>query len=471
MDRLRHGGYLNRLLSASFAVIVGVVAISAPIAASIYSSNRQSLDAEMTSVMAIADEAARRTVEISLQVARAFSTLQKRHQRDPCSEQGIALMRELAVSSSYLQAVGYVVDGRLVCSSFGSHGDGLALGAVDYVSSLGVSMRTAVTLPLAPHMQFVVSEQGGYAAIVHRDIPLDIFVNNREVAVGIVNSTTNRVVLKRGVIEPGWLRALPPGGTARFFDGRHVVAIRRSKEFDLTVVAAAPVKYLNVREKERSMILVPVGILAGIALAAALYFFIKQHISLPSILRASLKRDEFYLLYQPLVDLQTGKCIGAEALLRWRRADGELICPDVFIPVAEESGLIQRITDRVLMLIEREVPALVRRYPEFHIGINVAAADLQSTRLVADHQAHRRRGAHIIDFARRQHKADLVRYFGGGHRFVAADASIDVEKAARLGVADHPAIEVDRWLQGSAQHAVLAIEEDAALIGFQNGNR
>lgn len=59
-----------------------------------------------------------------------------------------------------------------------------------------------------------------------------------------------------------------------------------------------------------------------------------------SELRTAIENAELFLVYQPQVHLDTGDLIGLEALLRWRTADGRLVPPDRFIPVAEHSGLI-----------------------------------------------------------------------------------------------------------------------------------
>jgi diguanylate cyclase (GGDEF)-like protein len=57
-------------------------------------------------------------------------------------------------------------------------------------------------------------------------------------------------------------------------------------------------------------------------------------------LRHSLERQEFRLHYQPILSLETDRIVGVEALLRWQHKERGLIAPDVFIPVAEDTGLI-----------------------------------------------------------------------------------------------------------------------------------
>ena len=66
----------------------------------------------------------------------------------------------------------------------------------------------------------------------------------------------------------------------------------------------------------------------------------QQQLTLETGLRQALGRNELALMYQPKVDLASGKVVGLEALIRWLTRSGNIIGPDQFIPVAEETGLI-----------------------------------------------------------------------------------------------------------------------------------
>jgi diguanylate cyclase (GGDEF)-like protein len=91
-------------------------------------------------------------------------------------------------------------------------------------------------------------------------------------------------------------------------------------------------------------------------------------------LRKGLSRGEFELAYQPLVDAEEGRIVAVEALLRWNRADGKKIGPNVFIPVAEESGIINPIGLWVL----REAVGHARNWKNISLSVNISAAQLRN---------------------------------------------------------------------------------------------
>lgn len=90
-------------------------------------------------------------------------------------------------------------------------------------------------------------------------------------------------------------------------------------------------------------------------------------------LRTVVDRDELHLVFQPQLDLETGRCNGAEALLRWRHPDFGPVSPADFIPLAEDNGAILQIGDWVLCEACRAAATWTR---PLHLGVNLSAVQL-----------------------------------------------------------------------------------------------
>jgi diguanylate cyclase (GGDEF)-like protein len=102
---------------------------------------------------------------------------------------------------------------------------------------------------------------------------------------------------------------------------------------------------------------------------------LQERRALEQDLRGALARQELFLLYQPQVDLKSGKVVGAEALLRWRRSADKIEPPDRFIALSEEIGLIGTIGAWVI----QEACRTGATWPD-HIGIAVNVSPAQFRR-------------------------------------------------------------------------------------------
>jgi diguanylate cyclase (GGDEF)-like protein len=110
----------------------------------------------------------------------------------------------------------------------------------------------------------------------------------------------------------------------------------------------------------------------------------QDRITLEMDLTDALAAEELFLVYQPTFDLKSERTTGVEALLRWRHATRGVIAPDVFIPIAEHSGLILPIGRWVLHTATLQAAAWRAQGHELSISVNVSGRQLDHDELVDD---------------------------------------------------------------------------------------
>ncbi len=100
----------------------------------------------------------------------------------------------------------------------------------------------------------------------------------------------------------------------------------------------------------------------------------RRRLQLATELRQALARNEFHLLYQPSIELRTGRIVAVEALLRWKHPERGEVLPGEFIPVAESLGMIRRIDEWVLQAACAQIQAWDRAgVPHIRVAVNISA--------------------------------------------------------------------------------------------------
>lgn len=367
-------------LTVAAALVVGVL----PMLFAVYLAKQSALDDERGRTLALAEEVLLRSEITEDQLRASVSALEAERDLVPCSERAIALMRRLALRSTNLQIVGYVSGNRMVCSSLGAEEvAGVDLGPPDVIHADGFKLRHRVVFPFAPTTQFLVAEENHYAGVIHKDTAFVATPGVEHAALAVLSMPERQVLTAQGEVSPDWTVPTPAGQRTTIVTNGDVIAKAMSRRYPMMAVAAVSTAQLDARVHQLARKLVPIGFAVGVLLAAAVVVIARYRMALPAVIRDGLRRDEFFMVYQPIVDLRTGCWIGAEALIRWRRDRDEVIFPDEFIAVAESSGLITRITERVVQLVREDVANLFDLYPDFHIGINLAPEDLHDHRTIA----------------------------------------------------------------------------------------
>lgn len=103
---------------------------------------------------------------------------------------------------------------------------------------------------------------------------------------------------------------------------------------------------------------------------------------LDNALRRALERNQFELLYQPQISMQTGQTVGVEALLRWTHPELGAVSPAEFIPVAESSGLILPIGEWVIRSAVNQLAQwMARGMAPMTMAVNLSAVQFRHANL------------------------------------------------------------------------------------------
>ena len=102
----------------------------------------------------------------------------------------------------------------------------------------------------------------------------------------------------------------------------------------------------------------------------------KLYYEISSCILNGIKNKEFYLVYQPIISLETNKISGVEVLARWNRGERQSIGPATFIKIAEETGLIQKITKEVISQLVEQILQWESFGIDIKVSVNITAGEL-----------------------------------------------------------------------------------------------
>ena len=164
----------------------------------------------------------------------------------------------------------------------------------------------------------------------------------------------------------------------------HLASARYHYSVDAGMPAGEVWRYMQARYPALFSLLLFFGVLAGL-----LAHWLQQRASAPTQeLQRALGANEFIAYFQPVVRGDTREWAGCEVLMRWQHPKEGLVRPDLFIPLAEDCGLIVPMTRALLRQTAAQLaPHATHFSPGFHIGVNITARHCHDLALVEDCRA------------------------------------------------------------------------------------
>ena len=359
------------------AAVICSLAFTIPILVSLEFARRQGLADEKAQGVRYAERVVRRGEETASQFGNAIQLLNHDHLAR-CSPQEIELMRQIAVESSYLQMIGRISGNTLQCTSLGTAVP-REVGQPTLTTDHGVREWTNFRFNPDPNSHLDLLDRNGVAVLINSSLVVDVDTEDSGVGLAmIVPSDANHAKLaeSNAQFRPAWLNPVGRGQSASFVDGDYLVSQVRSPTLDIAGISTVPHHFVYGHFKRFAATFVPIGCLCGFALACAVIYISRYRSSLLGLVRSAVRRGEFYVEYQPVVEVATRRVVGAEALVRLRRGN-TVISPSNFIGLAEETGAARLITENVLRLVAKDLPRLLQMRPDFHVAINLTASDLR----------------------------------------------------------------------------------------------
>lgn len=331
---------------------------------------------ELTILQKLADTTLNRTTRAfksANEVLRTLSTLSV----SPCSVKHIEVMRTAILEHPVLEEVGYFRNDLLSCSSWGRIEMPILREPAVFLTTNGLHISTNVSSPLTKNSARIALHLGAYNVLINPDLLFDP-LTNQDIQLTIASKTG---VILSALHHPDIQRikslAMDPSGMAN--DDRLTVVLRSD---DFIFISSESTSKLVRKVFQQQMPILLLGLLCAIGFIIIIVWYTHKKLSPLNQLALAVEKKQFVVHYQPIVDLTTGHCVGAEALVRWQREDGTMVSPDVFIPLAEHSGLILPITDQVIHQVVTEMGDILAHQHDLHIAINVCAQDIKTGRIL-----------------------------------------------------------------------------------------
>ena len=371
----------NRQLQ-SLVTAVLILAVLFPVALSIWFAKN---NASRTFNQELETYTARTQARIGMVIDQARETLQVLNelQSEPCSPEHLMSLRRLSYTHRYIQEIIWLDGLTPRCSSLESSSSQPPLPKPDAINAGGYRAWYTSRSDLGMNFQMVAIGLKRYVVIIDPLSFIDtVPFSSNPLHLALFGTLSNRVIASTSTLNPEVLEIAQREHLSKVTLDGNRYELQPMPQFNLMVVSWASLAPQEKAWRDQLAVWMPVSIFISLLAAAFISRLLTRMQTSRYRLANALKHRALTLHYQPVVELQSGRVVGAEALVRWQQSDGTQLSPDVFITLAEQTGMINELSRYVVDNVFAEMAEWLREHPTQHIAINLAAQDLTSTVLL-----------------------------------------------------------------------------------------
>jgi sensor c-di-GMP phosphodiesterase-like protein len=355
-----------------------------PIVAGMYFTRALALERTEAELAQVVARVATSVREILWDAEGVLADVHYLARRYGCGAELIGAFNRNANAHHWMRGMAYVTaEHRLACTSFGKIDPPVAVPAIGRAlqpsGATTLRFTAPMSTPFLPGMSMIAGHHLAHGA--HAGDWILVLVPPQELLGGLQ---------LKDLRQQGWLEVRVAGQPMAHLgepleDRADALTLRRDVGlFDASVTAAVdPVGALAAWRRD-AILYGAVAAIAALALAGGAAYLAWHRSSLVGEIQDALRNDELEVYYQPVIELASERCVGAEALIRWRHPDRGLIPPDLFVGLAEDTGDIVPMTRFLMARVGEELGERLRADPAFHIAINLAPIHFQSRDVIED---------------------------------------------------------------------------------------
>jgi sensor c-di-GMP phosphodiesterase-like protein len=296
-----------------------------------------------------------------------------------CNQQDMEAMRRAAFSTIPVKEIAVIgPDGKTLCNHLG-----LPPGEREVVSSeplvgAGGYRLDIISLPGGERMVRLRQDVGSAHNSISALVPTVLFLPQVSTGGGPFSGYARIVTAQGATIGEA-------GGRTADGESANFSANTRSNKFGFEVEVLSPRARIEAEHADIKWFgLFAAGTIMMIVTGFVVLIPRRSPRNPITDIERALEAGEFIPYYQPVVDIRSGQLRGAEVLVRWRKPDGTLVLPGSFIPLMEQSDLIDDLTRRLMRKVCAEVGPAFGRRPDLRISFNFAGKLFSEPSIVKD---------------------------------------------------------------------------------------